>query len=100
MTAGLEEVEAFEKSTQHVVDLLNQVDQKLKESKAVLERLYPDAPPATQPRIQKVGDAIKEVETVLTQMVLQHNSTVADIEGIKEEIKQHAAASDSTDPGY
>jgi hypothetical protein len=92
MTAGLQEAEAVEQATQHVVDLLNQVDQKLREAKALLDRLYAGAPPAAQARVQKVGDAIGEVEGVLTQMVLQHNSLVADIETMKDELKQHAAA--------
>ena len=99
MTAGLEEAEAFEQSSQHVVDLLNQVDQKLKESKAVLERLYAGAPPAAQTKVQNMKDAIGAVETVLTQMVLQHNSVVADVQGMKEELKEHAAAADSSSAG-
>jgi hypothetical protein len=99
MTAGLEEAEAFEQSSQHVVDLLNQVDQKLKESKAVLERLYAGAPPAAQTKVQNMKDAIGAVETVLTQMVLQHNTVVADIETMKDDLKQHAAAAEAAGSG-
>jgi chromosome segregation ATPase len=96
MAGALEEAEAFEQATNHVVELLNQVDQKLKESKSTLERLYAGAPAKSQARVQKVKDAIAEVESVLTQMVMQHNSVVADVQGMKEEIKEH----ESADLGY
>jgi chaperonin cofactor prefoldin len=93
MASEVEEIQSLDRTVQHVIDLLNQVDQDLHEVKTVLDKVYAGAPNHT--RAQKVGEALKNVESVLGQMMSQHNILVGELR-----VAQDEAKADPIDLGY
>jgi hypothetical protein len=83
-------IEGTDKKVQHMVELLTQVDQSLREVKTELETFYADLSPKP-PRIAKVAEACKDVEAVLGQMMTAHNSLVGDLRAAQEEAREHEA---------
>ena len=92
---SLKDLEDAERVAQHRIDLLNQADQALHQESDELDAFL-----ARHPDLQSHGhliaDAIKNIETILTRLVTDHNALVAKI----GELKQQAHDQQQADPGY